>query len=134
MPGNARPRPLDRRHHPRYAGGRADFPPAPRAASRYDGWTSDRPRAFVRGLAETGCVTRACAWVGMSNVAHLLRKGPGAEGFARARDEALAVGTEWLADIAYERAVYGVPVPVFHKGEQVGGEQVGEKRGTTTGC
>lgn len=52
--------------------------------------------------------------------AYLLRKGAGAEAFAKAWDDALAVGTERLADIAYERAVYGVPVPVFHKGEQVG--------------
>lgn len=101
--------------------GAPDFAPASRGASRYDGWTPDRQRAFVKALAETGCVTRACAWVGMSNVgAYLLRKGPGAEAFAAAWDEALAVGTERLADIAYERAVYGVPVPVFHKGEQVG--------------
>jgi hypothetical protein len=101
--------------------GAPDFAPAPRGATRYDGWTPDRQRAFVKALAETGCVTRACAWVGMSNVgAYLLRKGAGAEAFAAAWDDALAVGVERLADIAYERAVYGVPVPVFHKGEQVG--------------
>ena len=101
--------------------GAPDFAPAPRGASRYDGWTPERQRAFVGALAETGCVTRACAWVGMSTVgAYLLRKGPGAEAFARAWDEALAVGVERLSDIAYERAVYGVPVPVFHQGEQVG--------------
>jgi len=101
--------------------GAPDFAPAPRGATRYDGWTPDRQRAFVRALAETGCVTRACAWVGMSNVgAYQLRKAPGAEAFARAWDAALAVGVERLADIAYERAVYGVPVPVFHQGEQVG--------------
>lgn len=75
----------------------------------------------MKALAETGCVTRACAWVGMSNVgAYLLRKSEGAEAFAAAWDDALAVGVERLADIAYERAVYGVPVPVFHNGEQVG--------------
>ncbi len=101
--------------------GAPDFDPAPRGTSRYDGWTPERQRAFVKALAESGCVTRACAWVGMSNVgAYLLRKGAGAGSFARAWDEALAVGVERLADIAYERAVYGVPVPVFHKGEQVG--------------
>ncbi|PXA86586.1 hypothetical protein DMC47_34635 [Nostoc sp. 3335mG] len=101
--------------------GAPDFAPAPRGATRYDGWTPDRQRAFVKALAETGCVRRACAWVGMSTVgAYLLRKGAGAEAFAAAWDDALALGTERLADIAYERAVYGVPVPVFHKGEQVG--------------
>jgi hypothetical protein len=101
--------------------GAPDFAPAPRGAARYDGWTPERQRAFVKALAETGCVTRACAWIGMSTVgAYLLRKGAGAEAFAKAWDDALAVGTERLADIAYERAVYGVPVPVFHKGEQVG--------------
>jgi hypothetical protein len=101
--------------------GAPDFAPAPRGASRYDGWTPDRQRAFIRALAETGCVTRACAWVGMSSAgAYQLRKAEGAGAFAAAWDEALAIGIERLADIAYERAVYGVAVPVFHKGEQVG--------------
>lgn len=97
------------------------FEPAPRGASRYDGWTPERQRAFVKALAETGCVARAAEWVGMSTVgAYQLRKAAGADSFARAWDEALAVGVERLADIAYERAVYGVAVPVFHQGEQVG--------------
>jgi hypothetical protein len=101
--------------------GAPDFAPAPRGAARYDGWTPDRQRAFVKALAETGCVRRACAWVGMSSVgAYLLRKAPGAEDFARAWDEALALGIDQLADIAFERAVCGVPIPIFHKGEQVG--------------
>jgi hypothetical protein len=101
--------------------GAPDFAPAPRGTARYDGWTHDRQRLFIKALAETGCVTRACRQIGMASTgAYQLRKGAGAEGFARAWDEALAVGVERLADIAYERAVYGVPVPVFHKGEQVG--------------
>jgi hypothetical protein len=101
--------------------GAPDFAPAPREATRYDGWTPDRQRLFVKALAETGCVTRACAAVGMSTVgAYPLRRGKGAQAFAKAWDAAIAVGVARLADIAYERAVYGIPVPVFHKGEQVG--------------
>jgi hypothetical protein len=131
VPRDGQPRPATRTRAPRarrpvpitpdMLEGAPDFAPAPRGATRYDGWTPDRQRAFVGALAETGCVTRACAWVGMSNVgAYQLRKSPGAEAFARAWDEALAVGVERLSDIAYERAVYGVAVPVFHQGEQVG--------------
>jgi hypothetical protein len=101
--------------------GAPQFDPAPRGSSRYDGWTPARQRAFVKALAETGCVRRAARWVGMSEVgAYQLRKAPGAEGFARAWEEALTLGVERLADIAYDRAVHGVAVPIFYKGEQVG--------------
>lgn len=97
------------------------FAAVPREHSRYDGWTPERQRMFVKLLAEHGCVRRAAAALGMSEVgAYQLRRAPGGEDFARAWAEAQAVGVEKLADAAMERALYGVPVPVFHKGEQVG--------------
>ncbi len=101
--------------------GAPDFAPVPRGHSRYDGWTPERQRMFVKLLAEHGCVRRAARALGMSEVgAYLLRRAPGGAAFAEAWAEAQAVGLDKLADVAMERALYGVPVPVFHKGEQVG--------------
>lgn len=98
-----------------------EFAPVPRRCARFDGWTADRQRAFVAALAATGTVTRAAHAIGMTAVsAYQLRKQPGAEAFAEAWADALAIGVEKLADIAMERAMHGVPVPVFYQGEQVG--------------
>ena len=96
------------------------FTPVPRKA-RYDGWTDERQQAFIAALAETGSVTAACRRINMSTTgAYQLRMAEGAEGFRAAWDAALAHGVQKLADIAMERAMEGVPVPVFHKGEQCG--------------
>jgi len=97
-----------------------EFAPAP-VQHRHDGWTYARQRAFVAALAETGCVERAARRLGMTAVgAYRLRRMAGAEAFARAWDEALQMGVQKLTDIAFDRAINGVPVPVFYKGEQVG--------------
>ena len=106
---------------PEMVEGAPDFAPVPRGSDRFDGWTPDRQRAFVKRLAETGSVTRAAAHVGMAEVgAYQLRKAPGAEAFAQAWADALAVGVQRLEDVAFERAMNGVAVPVFYQGEQVG--------------
>ncbi|RJF86097.1 hypothetical protein [Sphingomonas cavernae] len=55
-----------------------------------------------------------------SEGAYYLRRAPGAEAFRAAWEAALDFGVQNLRDIAVERAIEGVPVPVFHKGEQVG--------------
>ncbi|HET8612388.1 MAG TPA: hypothetical protein VFL92_06440 [Sphingomonas sp.] len=104
--------------------GAPDFTPAPSATRRYDGWTPERQRAFVKALAEIGSVRRAARRVGMTAVgAYRLRRTPGAEGFRKAWEEAQAIGVETLSDIAWERAIYGTPKPVWYKGEQVGEER-----------
>ena len=101
--------------------GAPEFAPVPRQHARYDGWTPERQRAFVKLLAEYGCVRRAAGALGMSEVgAYQMRRAPGAEGFAKAWAEALETGINKLRDAAMERALYGVAEPVFHKGEQVG--------------
>ncbi|MBV9840184.1 MAG: hypothetical protein JOY99_01395 [Sphingomonadaceae bacterium] len=98
-----------------------EFEAVPSRTNRHDGWTYERQRAFIAGLAETGCVDRAARRIGMTAVgAYRLRKLPGAEGFAAAWAEAQALGVNKLSDIAFDRAINGVPVPVFYKGEQVG--------------
>lgn len=101
--------------------GAPDFAPVPRQKRRCDGWTYDRQRAFVVALAHTGTVERAAAAIGMTAVgAYQLRRQPGAEGFAQAWADALAVGVERLTDVMMERAIHGVPIPVFHLREQIG--------------
>lgn len=88
---------------------------------RAGGWTAERQRAFVAALAETGSVKAAARRVNMSAVgAYVLRRRPDAESFAAAWDAAQASGVQSLGDIAMDRAVEGVPVPVFYRGEQVG--------------
>ena len=96
------------------------FTPVPRK-HRVDGWTPERQRAFIVKLAETGSVKAAAQAVNMSAVgAYQLRRMPGAESFNAAWDAAVHHGVQNLADIAMERAVEGVAVPVYWKGEQVG--------------
>jgi hypothetical protein len=97
------------------------FTPVPRRCRRHDGWTADRQRAFIDALADTGSVRSAATAVNMApEGAYALRRAPGAASFREAWAAALDQGVQQLADIAIERARNGVPVPVFHKGEQVG--------------
>jgi hypothetical protein len=102
--------------------GKSDFPfrPVPLRARR-DGWTPDRQRCFIEALAETACVEEACRHVGMtSRSAYTLRRRPEAIEFRAAWDAAMDHSVARLSDAALGRAIYGVPVPHFYKGEQVG--------------
>lgn len=97
-----------------------DFTPVPRK-HRHDGWTAERQRAFIDALAETGSVKHACARINMSaEGAYYLRRRPDAESFRRAWEAALNHGVQRLADIAIDRAIEGVVIPIYHRGEQVG--------------
>ena len=97
------------------------FTPVPRARERADGWTPEKQAAFIEALSETGNVTAATTKVGMgSTSAYNLRKENDAESFAKAWDAAQRTGFARLQDIAMDRAVNGVPVPHYYKGELVG--------------
>lgn len=97
------------------------FAPVPRKHRRHDGWTPERQQAFIAALADTACVSRAAAMVGMSSEsAYMLRRQPGAEAFCDAWRRALDRGVQRLRDIAFERAIEGVPVPIIHHGKHVG--------------
>ena len=97
-----------------------DFTPVPRKY-RHDGWTAERQRAFIDALAQTGSVKAAARKINMSSEgAYYLRRQPGAESFRAAWEAALDHGVQCLTDIAIDRALEGVPVPVFYKGEVVG--------------
>jgi hypothetical protein len=98
--------------------------PDPQDASprgRRDGWTAARRRQFLDALAEHGVVRSAAAAVGMdASSAYRMRRRAGFEDFAAAWDRAIDVGFARLQDVAVERAVNGVRVPIFYKGEAVG--------------
>lgn len=89
--------------------------------ARWDGWLPDKQHDFIRALAETACVEDSCRRVGMSvTSAYTLRARPEAQSFRLAWDAALDMSISRLSDAALSRAIYGVPVPHFYKGEQVG--------------
>lgn len=88
---------------------------------RHDGWTPDKQLEFIQALADSGCVDEACRDVGMSRKsAYALRRRPDAQAFRLAWRAAKDVQGERLDDAAMSRAINGVPVPIFHNGEQVG--------------
>lgn len=101
-----------------------DFTPIPRRY-RHDGWTPERQRAFIAALAETGSVKHAAQRVGMStDGAYQLRRQKGAASFAAAWLAALDQGVQRLEDIALERAINGIEVPVYSYGKLVGTRRV----------
>lgn len=96
-----------------------DFTPVPRR-ERHDGWTPERQREFIAALAELGSVSGACRRVAMAVFgAYALRRAAGAESFRAAWKQALDMGAQRLADIAMDRAIEGVPIPIMYHGEQV---------------
>lgn len=96
------------------------FAPVPRQP-RVDGWTPDRQRAFIAALAATGSVSHAVSQSGMSKTsAYDLRAAPGASEFVAAWDAAVTNGVTALKSLAFDRAVNGIAVPVWHKGAVVG--------------
>lgn len=88
---------------------------------RHDGWTPERQVAFIRALAECGCVRDACRRVGMSaESAYALVSRPDAQSFRVAWEIALTNAVRLVADAAFSRAINGVAVPHYYKGELVG--------------
>lgn len=102
-----------------------DFTPVPRKYNRHDGWTPDRQRRFIEALADSGSVKRAAHAVNMPpEGAYLLRRHPKGGEFRAAWEAALALGVQRLEDVAMERAIHGVEVPVYHFGQIVGTRRV----------
>ena len=88
---------------------------------RHDGWTPERQEQFIAGLAESGCVADACRRVGVSREsAYALRRRYDATDFRAAWDAALDYAVQQLSDAALSRAIHGVAVPHYYKGEVVG--------------
>lgn len=104
------------------------FTPVP-VRPRHDGWTPGKQVAFIHALAETACVDEACRRVGMSQQsAYALRTRQDAVSFRQAWVVALDHGTARLTDKAMARAMNGVAVPIFYKGEKVGEKRVFNER------
>jgi len=106
--------------HPTPAAALEILPPA-RPGARHDGWTSAKQAAFLRALAETHSVAGAARSVGMTRQsAYKLRARLQGQPFDLAWDAAFQCAFDALAESAMERALNGVEVPHFHKGELVG--------------
>ncbi len=101
------------------------FTPVPRKMDRSNGWKPEVQRAFIEALADTGSVASACKQVRRSTVgAYYLRRQPGAEEFAAAWTAAVDLGMQRVEDVAMDRALNGVEVPVYSYGELVGSRTV----------
>lgn len=97
------------------------FTPVPRRTERHDGWTPERQRGFIEALADTGSVRSAAHAVNMTpEGAYVLRRHPQGNSFRKAWEIALALGVQRLEDVAMERALHGVEVPVYAYGQIVG--------------
>lgn len=100
--------------------GEPDFIPTP-APARRDGWTARRQILFIERLAETGCVEDSCRRVGLSRQsAYAFAKRPCGRAFREAWEAAIDFGLQQLEQEVIGRARFGVPRPIFYKGEQVG--------------
>lgn len=88
---------------------------------RRDGLTPERQINVIQAVAECGCVREACARVGISaeSVYRLLRR-PDAQSFRMALDLALDGAADRVEDGAFSRAINGVEIPHYYKGELVG--------------
>lgn len=88
---------------------------------RHDGWTPARQATFLEALAATHSVAKAARAAGMSRQsAYALRAKLKGEPFDLAWHAALRCRFDALAEAAMERALNGVEVPHFYKGEMVG--------------
>ncbi len=90
------------------------FTPVPRLKARHNGWSAEVQLAFIEALAETGSVEAACRRVNRSAVgAYLIRRHPEAASFRKAWEAALDLGMQRVEDVAMDRALNGVEVPVY---------------------
>jgi hypothetical protein len=89
--------------------------------THHDRWTAPKMAAFLRQLSATHSVSAAARSVGMSRQsAYRLRSRLKGGAFDLAWDVAFHHSYDNLAHAALERALNGVEIPIFHKGEQVG--------------
>lgn len=104
------------------------FEPVP-LRTRHDGWTAEKQIDFITALSETACVIESCRRVRMSpQSAYALRARINAASFRAAWDAALDYGIRRLSDAAISRAIHGIPVPHFYKGELIGEHRRYDKR------
>ena len=99
---------------------------------REDRWNKPKLAEFLRALAATQCVSSAARAVGMSRQsAYKMRNRLKGEPFDIAWEAAFQHGYDALHQAALERALFGVEVPIYHAGEQVGTRRHFDERLTT---
>lgn len=92
-------------------------------------WTREKQAEFLRQLAATHCVSRAAKSVGMARQsAYRLRNRLKGEPFDIAWAAAFRRQYDVLAEAALARALNGVEVPHYYKGELVGTHRVFDER------
>lgn len=97
------------------------FTPVPRHYNRHDGWTPERQLGFIEALADLGSVRSAAHAVNMTpESVYQLRRHPEAGEFRKAWEAALALGVQRIEDVAMDRALNGVELPVYSYGKLVG--------------
>jgi hypothetical protein len=97
-----------------------DFEPV-KLRYRHDGLTPARQVSLIQTMAACGCIREACAKVGISPEAvYQLRRRPDAQSFRVAMDLALDGAADAVEDGVFSRAIHGVEVPHYYKGELVG--------------
>jgi hypothetical protein len=97
--------------------------------NRPDGWNPERQRRFLEELAECGIVHEAATRVGMTRrSAFRLRHRAEGTAFAAAWEQAIRMGMKRIHSVAFERAVRGVPKPIFYHGKQVGEQRIYDHR------
>ena len=112
---------IDKTRVPAAKGTLPSFAPVPRHYNRHDGWTPVRQQGFIEALADLGSVKAAAHAVNMTpEGAYQLRRHPEAGEFRKAWEAALACGVQRLEDIAMDRALNGVEVPVYCYGKLIG--------------
>lgn len=101
------------------------FAPVPRLTKRHDGWTPERQRGFIEALGDCGSVKSAAHAVNMTpEGAYNLRRHAQAGEFRKAWEAALALGIQRLEDVAMDRALNGVEVPVYSYGKIIGTRRI----------
>lgn len=107
-------------------------PPIPTRAQRYDGWTTEKQVDFLRMLAATQSVAAAARSVGMGRQsAYKLRARLSDQPFGAGWRMAMHNARDTLVEAAIDRAVNGVEVPHFWKGEMIGTSRRFDERLTT---
>ena len=90
------------------------------ASPRHDGWSLAKQAAFLRQLSASHSVSAAAKSVGMSRQsAYRLRSKLKGQAFDLAWEVAFHHSYDVLAHAALDRALNGVEVPVYYKGEKV---------------
>ena len=94
---------------------------APSFGNLPERWCKARMADFLRALGATHCVASAARSVGMSRQsAYRLRARLKGQPFDIAWEAAFQHRYDALHQVALERALHGVEVPVFNMGEQIG--------------